>query len=266
MKVTNFSDETSYEKSQKHNILVSWLHSFRYKYILSAIYSYSKINESRPIKIIEIGCAHAKLFPLLNEKFDIDYTGIDAYEEFVRVAKKRFSQYQNFRIINDFAENQLDQMDKTDILIALETLQHIPEHKVVHIIKKIATLKPKIFICSFPIEVGPSVWLKNIGSLLLRYTRHKEYTWKETFWAGLYNLDKLPPHGTGYKGFDWRWLMQTIRQNMKIVEIKKSPISILPAMFSTSIFIVAEPREDNVEQSSSSIKLHPFTSCYQKNN
>jgi hypothetical protein len=134
-------------------------------------------------------------------------------------------------------------LKRADIVVALETFEHIPEHDVVRIIEAIAASKPRFFVCSVPVEIGPAIWLKNVGSLVTGYMRHKEYSWPETFWAGLYQLDKLPPHGTGHKGFDWRWLAQTIRHNMKIKDIRKFPFSILPAAVAFSVFMVAEPRD-----------------------
>lgn len=83
-----------------------------------------------------------------------------------------------------------------DIIVALETFEHIPEHDVVRIVEAVAASKPRLFVCSVPVEVGPAIWLKNVGSLVTGYMRHKEYRWSETFWAGLYQLDRLPPHGT----------------------------------------------------------------------
>lgn len=45
-----------------------------------------------------------------------------------------------------------------------------------------------------PVEIGPAVWFKKIASMVTGYMRHTEYTWIETFWAGLGKLDKLPTH------------------------------------------------------------------------
>jgi predicted O-methyltransferase YrrM len=55
---------------------------------------------------------------------------------------------------------------------------------------------------------------------------------------------KILEIGSG-KGFDWRWLAQTIRQNFSINSIKKFPFNILPAAFATSVFIIATPRKQN---------------------
>jgi hypothetical protein len=44
-------------------------------------------------------------------------------------------------------------------------------------------------------------------------------------------LDHVPPHRTGHRGFDWRWLAQSIRHFMRIREIKKNPFQWVPNMF-----------------------------------
>lgn len=236
-------NETVYEKNQKFNALVSWLHSYRYKNILRVFEKLSESNNGTPIRIVEIGCAHAKLYSLLNDRFKINYIGIEPHEVFVKIAEERYQSQSNFEIIHDTAEKQLNKIADVDIVVALETFEHIPEHIVVRIIEEVAKIKPKLLICSVPIEIGPAIWFKNMGSLATGYMRHTEYTWKETFWAGLGKLDKLPPHGTGHKGFDWRWLAQTIRHNMRIKEIRRFPFGFLPVGLSTSVFFIAEPRQ-----------------------
>jgi hypothetical protein len=130
----------------------------------------------------------------------------------------------------------------------LEALEHIPEHAVVRIVEQVAVARPHLFVCSVPVEIGPSIWFKNVGSLLMGYSRHREYTWNETFWAGLGKLDKLPPHGLGHKGFDWRWLAQTVRHSHRITRMRTFPFDALPASVSTSVFFVAEPRRAAGEQ------------------
>lgn len=236
-------EETYYEKNQRFNFLVSWLHSLRYKHILKLFNSLALRVEGKRIRVVEIGCAHAKLFSVLNERFEIDYTGIEIDPQFAETAKSRYANNSNFKVIIDSAENVASYMINADVIVALETFEHIPEQKVVRLVEAIATARPTLLVCSVPVEIGPAIWLKNIGSFLVGYMRHTEYLWVETFWAGLYQLDKLPPHGTRHKGFDWRWLAQTIRHNMKIIEIRKFPLSFLPAALAFSIFMVAVPRK-----------------------
>ena len=236
-------EETQYEKNQRFNPLVAWLHSFRYKHILQVFREFTQKNEGKKIKVIDVGCAHAKLFSVLNSQFEIDYTGIEVNPVFVETARSRYAHAPNFRVIHNSVANATSHMEDADILVSLETFEHIPEHEVVRIIEAIAATRPKRLVCSVPVEIGPAIWLKNVGSLVTGYMRHKEYRWAETFWAGFYQLDKLPPHRTGHKGFDWRWLAQTIRHNMKIIEIRKFPFGSLPVAFAFSVFIIAEPRK-----------------------
>jgi SAM-dependent methyltransferase len=196
---------------------------------------------SEPIHILDIGCGTAKLYGLLDERFPIDYLGCEIDTESIEAARSRYTKRPNFKLANQSITSGDVSLCKYDVIVALETLEHIPEHDVVRLVESIAMARPKLFICSVPVEVGPTVWLKNVGAWLCRYPRYKEYTWGQTFWAGCYQLDKLPIHQTGHMGFDWRWLAQTIRHNMKIREFRRFPIHWLPAPVSSSVFIVAEP-------------------------
>jgi hypothetical protein len=146
-------------------------------------------------------------------------------------------------VVHDSVVNALPHLEHADVLVAMETCEHIPEHDVVRIIEAVAAARPAVFVCSVPVEIGPSIWLKNVGSLVTGYMRHREYRWAETFWAGFYQLDRLPPHDTGHKGFDWRWLAQTIRHNMRVVEVRRFPFGFLPAAIAFSVFMIAEPRQ-----------------------
>jgi len=157
------------------------------------------------------------------------------------VAMSRYGDRKNFRLLRESALTA--ETGTPDVVVALETFEHIPEHDVVRLIERIAALRPLFLIASVPIEIGPSIWIKNVGSWLMRYPRYREYTWRETFHAGLYRLDKLPPHEVNHKGFDWRWLAQTIRHNMELRTMRALPLPFLPFAVSTSVFFVARPRQ-----------------------
>jgi hypothetical protein len=230
---------TEYEKQLGFNALTRWLHSLRYRDTIEIVRGLSR---NGPVRILEIGSAHGKLFDFLNERFPIDYTGVELDKQFAVEALRRHGRHRNFSVLNRSAVD-LSGIPRPDIIIALETLEHIPGPDVVRIVESIAALRPKLFICSVPVEVGPAIWLKNVGSALAGYNRHQiEYNWRRTMWAGLYQLDRLPPHDCGHMGFDWRWLAQTIRHNMRIRETRRFPMRFLPAAVSTSVFMIAEPR------------------------
>lgn len=231
--------QTYYEKAQNFNPIVRWLHSIRYKYMIELFDRIQSENPGRAIKIVDIGCAHAKTFSILNERYNISYVGVELDQSFAETAQQRYGDKANFRVINDTIENHYAELESVDVIMSLETLEHIPEHIVVRLIEKIAAVNPKYFICSVPNEVGPIVWIKNVGSLLMGYMRHTEYKWRETFYAGIYNLDEVETHGTGHKGFDWRWLAQTIRHNRKITKTMSSPFRWLPKTLSVSVIFIS---------------------------
>jgi SAM-dependent methyltransferase len=232
-----------YELRQNHNVVTRWLHSRRYSRVLKVARDLAAAEPQRPLRVLEIGCGSAKLFGVLHPGLSLDYLGIDVDPRFVSVARQRFGTFSNFKMIQGSAADAtvMAQGGRPDLVVALETLEHIRESDVAHIIEQISQLRPRRFVCSVPVEVGPAIWFKNVGSLASGYSRHKEYTWKETLWAGLYRLDRLPPHGTRHKGFDWRWLARTLSKHFKIVQMHKFPNDVLPAALSTSVFFVAEP-------------------------
>lgn len=236
--------QNDYEQQLNFNKFLSWIHSLRYKRIIYVMTQLQAEITNRPIRILELGSAHAKLFEVLHPRFNIEYGAIEAYQPFVAEAKARYGHHSNFSILHGSAADpsSYQHFANPDIIVSLETLEHIPAHKVEIIIEQAASLQPRLFVCSVPVEVGPAVWFKNLTSLLLRYTRHHHYTWLETFWAGLYQLDKLPPHTTAHKGFDWRRLTTTIRRRMQINRIDTLPFNLMPAALSNSVFIVASSK------------------------
>ena len=233
--------ETSYERNQNFNKIIKWFHTVRYRNINLIFEKLSKSN-SQPIKILDIGCAYCRLYGELDKNFSIEYKGIEIDPSFVKLAESRWGGNKNFSIAKGDVINIIDRYTNYDIIVALETLEHIKEKDVVKVISKVAKLRPKLFICSVPVEIGPILLLKNIGSFLMRYSRHKEYKWNETIWAALYRLSRLPAHGVGHKGFDWRNLKLLISQEFQIESIKRFPFTFLPTGLSTSVFIVSKPR------------------------
>ena len=236
-------DYIPYEKTQNTNFITKFLHSYRYIWILSIFRKLSKEVNNKPITVVDIGCGTCKLFKVLSENsISINYFGIEPDESFVETSNARYNSMHNFKIIKGTAEEIIPNIEqKVDIFTALESFEHIPEYLIPKILRSISAKHPKILACSVPIEVGPAIWIKNLGSKLMGYQRYKEYRWIETFWAGLYQLDKFPPHGTGHKGFDWRWLKHNIRQSMNIISVRTAPFSFLPAAFSTSICFLSVP-------------------------
>jgi SAM-dependent methyltransferase len=235
---------TDYEKSQSGKPLVRWLHSFRYKNTLRVFDALSRDIVGRPIRVVDIGCAVAKVYALLDGRYDIDYTGIDISREFVEAARERYGSRPNFSIIEGSAADALDGMSGVDVVLALETLEHVPDDVAPRIIRRVAAVEPRLFVCSVPNELGPAIWFKNLGSLLIGHRRTARLSRRmlaNTFWASVYRVDRLPAHRTGHSGFDWRNLAAAIEERMHIREIRTLPLSFLPKGLATNVYMIAEP-------------------------
>uniref|UniRef100_UPI00311ECE8C hypothetical protein n=1 Tax=Vibrio sp. TaxID=678 RepID=UPI00311ECE8C len=159
----------------------------------------------------------------------------------MEAAVQRYGSNSNFKYINDVVQNHLHEFEACDMVVCLETLEHIPESDVVRIVENLGKARPKALLFSVPNDIGPIVFVKNFGSMLIGWKRHKEYSWLETLQASLYM------HTTEHKGFDWRWLAQTIRQNMIIKKIHRSPVNFIPCTLSPSIIFecVSDPHDGN---------------------
>ncbi len=229
----------AYEEYQAFNPILKWIHGIRYKYLTALFDDIQREHPGRQIKVVDIGCAQAKAYELLHARYPISYVGIEPDTIYAATAAARYGERPNFKLIVDTIENHYAELQDADLVMSLETLEHIPEGIVVRVIEQIAASNPRYFVCSVPNEVGPIVWVKNIGSLLMGYVRHKDYTWRETFYAGTYQLDRVETHGTGHKGFDWRWLAQTIRHNRKITRTWSSPFRWLPRTLAVSVVFVS---------------------------
>ncbi len=242
---SSITNETAYERNQRFNALTRWLHSFRYRNVMQVFEALAIEIPDRPIRVLELGAATGALFAALDPRFRIEYTGIELDRAFCDAAIERHGSRPNFRMRHGSAADDAAYagLDRPDIVVAMETCEHIPERESFGIVERVARLEPRVFVCSVPVEVGPAIWIKNLGSALMSYHRQRSYRWSDTFWAGLYMLDHLPPHRTGHRGFDWRWLAQTIRHFMRIREIRKNPFQWVPNPFALSVMLIAVPWE-----------------------
>jgi SAM-dependent methyltransferase len=234
---------TGYEARLNFNAVTRYLHSFRFRNLLGVLAELSGQITNRPIEVLEVGCNTGRAYQAMHERFAINYRGVDISETAIAVARQRHKGRNNCRFeLGDAADAQFAEAGSADIVIALETLEHIPEATVVRIVENVClVVRPRLFVASVPIEIGPAIWVKSVGSKMMGYRRGSDYTWGYVFWAGLYNLNRVPTHGVRHVGFNWYWLEQTIRHNAKIRESRAMPFRWLPKWIAPSVMFIAEP-------------------------
>ncbi|MGI0060086.1 MAG: class I SAM-dependent methyltransferase, partial [Nitrosotalea sp.] len=138
----------TYDEILNFNKLTSWIHNRRY--VLAAKYLKLISNYTcRPVRILEIGCANAKLYEVLNKQHKfISYIGIELDEKFFMEAQHKYYQYSNFEIRLGDASDQNLYPDcgccAPDIIVCFETFEHMPRDKVEKILGIVKNLRPKI--------------------------------------------------------------------------------------------------------------------------
>ena len=227
----------NYENTQDFNFITRTLHATRYKKLVALI---KKISPShKTLRVVDVGCGPAKAYEVISGLgIEFTYFGVELRKDFSDIAKARYGENRNFKVVCDSIENVYEVFDSADLIIGLETFEHIPDSLVVKTIEAISKSNFSYLYITVPNEVGPAILVKNLGSFLMGYVRHAEYSWRETIWAATYKLDNVERHGVNHKGFDWRWLAHTLRQNCRIQETTTSPISIIPKFISPSIGFV----------------------------
>ena len=231
-----------YEKNQEFNAVTRVLHSTRYRNLEKIALELSPVFDNK-LRVLDIGCGPCAAFSRLNKlRNDIDYFGVESNQDFCDLANERYKTSDNFHIYCESIEDKLDFINKFDLIIGLESFEHISENVVVRVIETIARCDFQRLYITVPNEIGPAIAIKNIGSMLMGYIRHREYTWKETFYASICELDKVTIHSRGHIGFDWRWLGQTLRQNVRIIRKYTSPLQLIPKVLSPSIGFLCEKR------------------------
>jgi SAM-dependent methyltransferase len=235
------AEQTLYEQVQNQNWLTRFLHSGRYAELLATVGRMER-ELGRPVRVLDIGCGPGSTAKTLLEHFDVDYTGIDNDSVFIAAAEAKTGSRPNCRFLTaDAADPAHYRAGSADLVCALETFEHIPANSVVQIIENVCRIvKPRVFLVTVPVEVGPAVWIKNWGSLLMGYDR-KSGNFRETFWAGLYRLQKVPPHDVSHQGFDWRWLAYTMHSNAPLRELRSMPFRFIPRSLAPTMLMVSRP-------------------------
>ena len=232
-----------YLNNQKFNLLISYVHSRRYKWTIKKIIKNLNIFKEKKLKILDIGSGHSLIIDYLQKaKLNFEYIGIEPNDSYFNYAKKRYSNMSNVTLIKKPVEEVIDDFADIDIYIALESLASITEDTLIELINIISKKNYKLFLCTVNNEIGPALLIKNLGSYLFRYKRHKAYTLKETFNATFYKMHKNRPHKSKNLFFNWKFLLHLLHQKMIINSISSNPSNLIPSELSPNIFIEAKKR------------------------
>ena len=235
-----------YLSNQSSNPINRFLHGTRYKWIARKLEPLLKESflAGAPLRVLEIGAGLGKTISCLEVLgYPFEYVGVEPDPEFFSVMKHSCVNRSSFSFHNCTAEDFFASNNRPfDIVIALETLEHVCDDSLPGIIDSIYMLKPQRFFATVPNETGPIIILKTLFSILTGYTRHKTYRWRDVFYAAFGMPYFLPRHEFSHIGFEWTFVQHLIRQRFVIESIGKNPFDFLPLSLSASVYFDSSPR------------------------
>lgn len=215
-----------------NNLLRNYAHLWPLKKVLKMI------ENNHYDAIAEIGCADGIFLPSLSRLCKELYA-TDIYEPFIdNLLNVNIS---NLHPYLDDIQNSRLESNKFDLVVCLEVLEHIANpQKAISEISRIMKNNGYCII-SVPIEIGLPVLVKYISRLILGYGKMYDggYKFKELIKAILKKPDE-EHHSKylGHKGFDYRKIVELLKEKFSIEKIKYFPFNILGPNFNYRIILL----------------------------
>ncbi len=215
--------------------VVRYPHQVRFRTAIDALI------DAQPTALLDYGAGDGHL---LVEAIDrgLVTQRIVAYEpveEFRRELREKVAERNvgdRIQLVRDRAELERETFDYIACLGVLEHMP-LPERQAFYDVC-LGTLSPDgQILIDVPVEVGPTLLVKNIGRLVLK-GREREYDWRELMRIAVggtvYDPGRFDPSDWRtwihhHKGFDYRLLRQELGHRFAVTAEKVTPIPALPA-------------------------------------
>jgi len=195
-------------------------------------------------RLLDYGCGDGTFLATVSDLFpdavgaDIDVTTIDD-------CHSRYGDASRFTfLITDELDASHDA--RYDVITCMETLEHcvpVAQEKVFAHLRRLARPGGRVII-SVPIEIGPTLPMKQLVRMISGWRRLGDYQYRETYsWRELarmtfatsdtsiprrpYLLNPNDPSTEylGHKGFNWRAMRQRVACEFDLLETRFSPLA-----------------------------------------
>ncbi len=239
--------------------LIAWSHSTRFKLARLLLLPFSGN------RLLDYGCGDGT-FLALNQDLYKTSIGVDISADQIKNNSERFASLNpqiRFLTVDGLAE-EISRSGLFNLVTCMETLEHCPMDVCQNILSLLrSSLKPDgtAFI-TVPIEIGPSLIIKQIFRHIAGWRNLGDYKYMETysfleFWKMVFATEETqitrpqytfthPTTGVtwlwhGHKGFNWRILKKWIQREFKIERIVFSPIPFTKSGLNSQVFFICKP-------------------------
>jgi 2-polyprenyl-3-methyl-5-hydroxy-6-metoxy-1,4-benzoquinol methylase len=218
--------------------VIAWSHGSRFAAARRVVEPYAGKS------LLDYGCGDATFLATVADLFP-DAVGADVDPNAIRDCRRRYADSSRFTF-RLTEELDASHNGRYDVVTCMETLEHcVPaaEDKVFADLRRLARPGGCV-ILSVPIEIGPSLPMKQLVRMISGWRRLGDYQYRETYsWRELvrmtfatsntavprrpYLLDPADPSTEylGHKGFNWRAMRRRVAREFELIETRFSPLA-----------------------------------------
>ena len=158
----------------------------------------------------------------------------------IKISKSRYKHFKNFQSfcisVNKFNFSKHLSHKDSNNYICFDAIEHMSFQDFQIMIDNLLKTNVDNLFINIPVENGLSLLIKNLGSALIGYRRHKEYTFLQTILATFSLFSYLPVHKNKHLGFQWKKIYNYLKIKYD-VKIYTSPIKYVPIFISPNLFM-----------------------------
>jgi 2-polyprenyl-3-methyl-5-hydroxy-6-metoxy-1,4-benzoquinol methylase len=249
--------EGHYAKKQIfcQNQIIAWSHSSRFDTTIKVVKEYAEDSST----LLDYGCGDGTFLKMVSHLFS-EALGTDVSPEQIYDCQQRLARESTLKFC---LQTELDAQEYNsyfDIAVCMEVLEHCPPKQAEIVINNLKKLVKQdgVIIISVPIEIGPSLLIKQITRAIAGWLRQGDYdkslesyslsellqmtfaTKSSSIPRPIYG-DNFPFHG--HKGFNWRALRQELSKEFEIEQTLFSPVGWLGGLISSQTFLICRNRK-----------------------
>lgn len=215
-----------------------YLHHMRFNWLKKHITA-----SENSFSLFELGCFDCRSLGFIPKP--TSYVGADAgWENGLDEAQMNYANVPWMELVSARSVHDLEnyRTRRFDYSVALETLEHIPDHVLEGYIEFLAQVTTKRLLVSVPVEIGPVFLAKHLAKRLIPNLESGDtdtYTLAEVYWATRGRTDKV--RRFEHKGFDYRKLIELLSKHFIVTHVEGIPFKSFP-YWSFQVGIVAEPK------------------------
>ena len=211
-------------------------------------------------KLLDYGCGDGTFLGMVQDLFPVA-AGVDLEERQIEDCCRRLGHLKHLSFLPMSALQSAGHAGAYQVVTCMEVLEHCPPGNLEQVIANLKRLvSPSGFvIMSVPVEIGPSLPIKQAARCVAGWRNLGDYRHGETYgWSELCKMlfasaatrIERPVYGSGdaafswhgHKGFNWRALNIRLEQDFEVRHTLFTPLGLPGGWFASQAWFVCKPK------------------------